>query len=126
VIIAERVRAAFEVAGVIVAGHRIDATVSVGAALSDAPVTNVEALLLLADAALYRAKAAGRNRIKFAGEDEEELAPSGRAKLIAAARNDPPENLVRLVRRNMTVRPLKADKVAAEDGVATPRLLNRR
>lgn len=66
--IAERVRAAFGAAGVAVAGRRIGATVSIGAALSDAPVTNVEALLLLADAALYRAKASGRNRLEIAGE----------------------------------------------------------
>ena len=31
-------------------------------------MTNVEALLLLADAALYRAKASGRNRLEIEGE----------------------------------------------------------
>jgi len=67
--IAERVRAAFEGAGAFVAGHRIGATVSIGAALSDEPVTNIEALLLRADAALYQAKAAGRNRLVMAGEE---------------------------------------------------------
>lgn len=67
--IAERVRLAFETAGVVVAGHRIGATVSIGVALSDAPVTNIEALLLRADAALYEAKAAGRNCVVVAGRE---------------------------------------------------------
>jgi diguanylate cyclase (GGDEF)-like protein len=68
-IIAERIRAAFEVAGVTVLGHTIGATVSIGAALSNAPVTNIEALLLLADDALYRSKAAGRNCVEIAGAE---------------------------------------------------------
>ena len=94
-IIAERVRAAFESAGVIVAGHRIGATVSIGAALSDAPVTNIEALLLLADAALYRAKAAGRNRLEIAGEE-----PAGEAaRLIAATRHADTGTVVPLPKR---------------------------
>ncbi len=32
-------------------------------------MTNIEALLLRADAALYQAKAAGRNRLVMAGEE---------------------------------------------------------
>ena len=79
--IAERVRTAFEAAGITIAGHRIAATVSVGAAMSDAQVTNIEALLLRADAALYRAKAAGRNRLVMAGEE-----PAGEAAHLVAAR----------------------------------------
>ncbi len=90
--IAERVRAAFEAAGVVAAGHRIGATVSIGAAVSDAPVTNVEALLLLADAALYRAKAAGRNRLEIAGEEP----ASETARLVAAARHAGTNNVVLL------------------------------
>jgi diguanylate cyclase (GGDEF)-like protein len=61
VCIAERVRCAFEVGGEVVAGQRIDATVSVGAA-SGHPARGFDALLARADAALYRAKADGRNR----------------------------------------------------------------
>ena len=66
--IAERVRTAFEAAGLAVSDQRVGATVSIGTAISDAPVTNIEALLLQADAALYRAKAAGRNCVVMAGE----------------------------------------------------------
>ena len=123
-VIAERVRAAFETAGAVVAGQRIGVTVSIGAALSDAPVTNVEALLLLADEALYRAKHGGRNRTKFA--DEAEPAPSDRARLIAAARNEPPENLVRLVHRKKKARPAGVEETKAADEAATSRLLYRR
>jgi diguanylate cyclase (GGDEF)-like protein len=61
VAIAERVRCAFEVDGQDVSGCRICATVSVGAA-SGHPARGFDALLARADAALYRAKADGRNR----------------------------------------------------------------
>ena len=40
----------------------IGATVSIGAATSHEPVTNIDALLARADAALYQAKHDGRNR----------------------------------------------------------------
>ena len=65
VMIAERVREAFEKAGAEVLGRVINATVSIGAAWT---VENVSADLVLADAdaALYRAKAAGRNRVMLA------------------------------------------------------------
>ena len=64
-LVAERVRGAFETAGVEVTGHHMDATVSVGIAAAVAP-TNIEAVLARADAALYRAKANGRNRVEEA------------------------------------------------------------
>jgi diguanylate cyclase (GGDEF)-like protein len=64
--IAERVRAGFEAAGAEVAGHAVGATVSVGAATSYDLVTNIDALIARADAALYRAKGAGRNRLRVA------------------------------------------------------------
>jgi diguanylate cyclase (GGDEF)-like protein len=63
--VGERLRAAFEAAGVEIAGCRIGATVSIGAATAKAPI-DVVALLQRADAALYAAKAAGRNRIVMA------------------------------------------------------------
>jgi diguanylate cyclase (GGDEF)-like protein len=65
VMIAERVRDAFETAGAEVLGRQINATVSIGAAWT---VENVSVDLVLADAdaALYRAKAAGRNRVMLA------------------------------------------------------------
>jgi diguanylate cyclase (GGDEF)-like protein len=59
-IAAERVRTAFEAAGVMVGGHELRATVSIGVA-SGVPGTDIAALLSRADTALYRAKANGRN-----------------------------------------------------------------
>src|SRR5581483_11731696 len=68
--IAERLRAGFEQAGVEISGHRMNATVSIGAACSAQAVGEIEVLLARADAALYRAKASGRNRMCAAGEEE--------------------------------------------------------
>ena len=69
--VAERVRAGFEIAGVEISGHRLGATVSIGAAEARMPGCDIETLLARADAALYRAKANGRNR--FEAADAEEL-----------------------------------------------------
>jgi diguanylate cyclase (GGDEF)-like protein len=66
---AERVRRAFERAGVTVAGCNLNSTVSIGAA-SGQSGTDIVALLAAADAALYRAKANGRNRVEV-NEDGE-------------------------------------------------------
>jgi len=65
--IAERVRMAFEAAGVEVSGRPVNATVSIGAAWTadDVPV---DVVLAEADAALYCAKAAGRNRLELLEE----------------------------------------------------------
>jgi diguanylate cyclase (GGDEF)-like protein len=65
--VAERVRAAFEAAGVEIDGQPIGATVSVGAACG-APGADIDTLLARADAALYKAKANGRNRVETAEE----------------------------------------------------------
>jgi two-component system, cell cycle response regulator len=67
--VAERVRRAFESAGVAVAGCDLNATVSIGVA-SGQPGTDIVALLAAADAALYRAKANGRNRVELAQDPE--------------------------------------------------------
>jgi diguanylate cyclase (GGDEF)-like protein len=64
--VAERVRAAFEIAGVEVDGHPLRATVSIGLATGPVLQCNVEQMLSVADAALYRAKANGRNRVEAA------------------------------------------------------------
>jgi diguanylate cyclase (GGDEF)-like protein len=73
--IAERIRTAFETAGVVIDGHTMNATVSIGAAwtVEDVKVDNV---LAAADAALYRAKETGRNRLVLAEEPVRGAAPS--------------------------------------------------
>ena len=66
---AERVRAAFEAAGVVVAGNELNATVSIGIADSLAKDASLEHMLSRADAALYAAKQAGRNRVVCAAHE---------------------------------------------------------
>jgi predicted signal transduction protein with EAL and GGDEF domain len=46
----------------------MNATVSIGAASADASAAELNALMTRADAALYRAKAKGRNRVEAAEE----------------------------------------------------------
>ncbi len=86
--VAERLRAGFQTAGVTVAGRAVGATVSVGVATSRAPVTDVDALLARADAALYRAKRDGRNRIHAAGDDEPVGEPARVIEMAPLARKD--------------------------------------
>jgi diguanylate cyclase (GGDEF)-like protein len=64
---AERVRAAFEAAGAVVDGQPLAATVSIGAA-TGTPGADIPAMLAAADAALYRAKENGRNRVELADQ----------------------------------------------------------
>jgi diguanylate cyclase (GGDEF)-like protein len=68
-LVAERIRKAFEAVGVTVAGCDLNATVSIGAAAGQ-PGTDIVALLAAADAALFRAKANGRNRVEAAKDGE--------------------------------------------------------
>jgi hypothetical protein len=65
--IAERIRVAFQTAAVELSGHAVNGTVSVGAAWTVDDV-HVDKVLAVADAALYRAKAAGRNQLVLADE----------------------------------------------------------
>ena len=98
--IAERVRSGFEASGLTVGTHSVGATVSIGAAISYDPVTSIDSLIASADAALYRAKHDGRNRVHIA---EQEMA-NERARLIAAARRARPVKsgaFTRLSRRNI-------------------------
>jgi diguanylate cyclase (GGDEF)-like protein len=64
-LLAERLRAAFEATAHKVAERTLTATVSVGVAISDAASSDLAALLDVADQALYRAKALGRNRVEL-------------------------------------------------------------
>ncbi len=75
--VAERIRARTEQAVIELSpGHRDQITVSIGIAVWPGDATTRVALLEAADAALYRAKAAGRNRWVVAGEA---LLPHGEA-----------------------------------------------
>jgi diguanylate cyclase (GGDEF)-like protein len=65
--VAERVRAAFERVAVELDGHPIAGTVSIGAACGS-PTAKIEMLIARADAAMYRAKLNGRNRVETADE----------------------------------------------------------
>jgi diguanylate cyclase (GGDEF)-like protein len=80
--IAERVRSGFEAAGATIANAPVGATVSIGATTSCDAVTSIDALIARADAALYRAKHDGRNRLHKAEGD----ISNERARLITAAR----------------------------------------
>jgi diguanylate cyclase (GGDEF)-like protein len=67
VIVAERVREAFEGSGIVDDTGPVDTTVSIGVAGGPAG-TELEVLLAAADAALYQAKRGGRNRVEAAEE----------------------------------------------------------
>lgn len=96
VLIAERIRSGFEAAGAAVAGHAVGGTVSVGLATAHEVVTNIDALIARADAALYRAKNDGRNRLRTATDE-----PAGeRARLIAAARTGKTAAVMRVVQND--------------------------
>jgi diguanylate cyclase (GGDEF)-like protein len=69
---AERVREAFEIAAKEIDGLPVGGTVSIGAAATDNPDADIDALLALADRALYAAKASGRNRFVLFGSSEEQ------------------------------------------------------
>jgi diguanylate cyclase (GGDEF)-like protein len=82
--VAERVRAAFEIAGAEISGRRIGATVSIGATCAAVPGCDIEALLARADAALYNAKGNGRNRLE-ASDDIDLPEGTGAPPLVPAA-----------------------------------------
>jgi diguanylate cyclase (GGDEF)-like protein len=79
-LVAERLRAAFQAAGVVISGHQIGATVSIGV-VTAIPPASIDSLLARGDAALYRAKHNGRNRVEF---DHEETRPAPSAQPIPA------------------------------------------
>jgi diguanylate cyclase (GGDEF)-like protein len=90
-IAAERVRAAFERAAQSLDSPQIPATVSIGVACG-VPTASVDVLIMRADAALYRAKANGRNRVE---PDEDMITPAAgrpgdaRADVRTEARSGP-------------------------------------
>ncbi|KRQ95536.1 sensor domain-containing diguanylate cyclase [Bradyrhizobium valentinum] len=67
VIVAERVREAFEASNIVCEQGPVDTTVSIGVAGGPAG-TELEVLLAAADTALYQAKRGGRNRVEAAAE----------------------------------------------------------
>lgn len=67
VVVAERVREAFEASGIVCEDGPVDTTVSIGVAGGPAG-TELEVLLAAADTALYQAKRSGRNRVEAAEE----------------------------------------------------------
>jgi len=67
VLVAERVREAFEASGIVCEEGPVDTTVSSGVAGGPAG-TELEVLLAAADTALYQAKRSGRNRVEAAEE----------------------------------------------------------
>ncbi len=67
VLVAERVREAFESSGIVIEDGPVDTTVSIGVAGGPAG-TELEVLLAAADTALYQAKRSGRNRVEAAEE----------------------------------------------------------
>jgi diguanylate cyclase (GGDEF)-like protein len=67
VLVAERVREAFEASGIVVEEGAVETTVSIGLAGGPAG-TELEVLLAAADTALYQAKRGGRNRVEAAEE----------------------------------------------------------
>ena len=84
--VGERLRLAFQIAGVEVAGHQLNATVSIGVASGVAPLS-IEDLFAIADTALYRAKENGRNRVEIArgavGAPDRAGAPSSAEPVLA-------------------------------------------
>lgn len=73
-VLAERIRRTVESTPLLVDGHLLQLTVSIGAAVAKPGEHDVTGLLRRADAALYAAKRAGRNRVMAADPDVVERA----------------------------------------------------
>ncbi|HZL29529.1 MAG TPA: GGDEF domain-containing protein [Pseudolabrys sp.] len=88
--VAERLRTAFQVTGLIVDDIAVGATVSIGLATTYRSTQTLDALILRADDALYEAKHGGRNRYCCA-EDEpgQPGVPVKSARKLAARRGNP-------------------------------------
>jgi len=88
---AERVRSAFAAAYIVRNGQHIAATVSIGVA-SGAPSTAIDHLIAGADAALYRAKTNGRDRVETAAEIAGGAEADGALQPAVSRRNNKREN----------------------------------
>ncbi len=84
-VLAERLRAAFETTPHKLAERPLTATVSVGVAISDDESFDLSALLDAADQALYRAKALGGNRVELSTHSAAMPPIKQRAALLATA-----------------------------------------
>jgi diguanylate cyclase (GGDEF)-like protein len=82
----EAVRYAFAKSGAFVDGLPVGATVSVGVAWDPGGGGDLNGLFRRADAALYAAKRAGRNRVELLEPDTEDLLPELQARVRAAKR----------------------------------------
>ncbi|MDO9411473.1 MAG: GGDEF domain-containing protein [Pseudolabrys sp.] len=89
--VAERLRAAYEIAGLMVDDIAVNSTVSIGMATSYSTVPDIDALLQRADEALYLAKREGRNRFRSAPEEP----GAEQARALSEARKKPAEGMVR-------------------------------
>jgi diguanylate cyclase (GGDEF)-like protein len=87
----EAVRSAFAKSAAFVDGLPMGATVSVGVAWDAGGGGDLNALFRRADAALYAAKRAGRNRVELLEPDTEDLLPELKARVRAAKRKSPGE-----------------------------------
>ncbi|MBX6427119.1 MAG: GGDEF domain-containing protein [Variibacter sp.] len=65
-VVADRIRRAFASTAEMVDGRPVEATISIGVAIIQDPEQDLDALIEQADQALYKAKAAGRNRVALA------------------------------------------------------------
>ncbi len=83
--VAERIRAAFDIAGEEIANITMRATVSIGAAAAPAKYAHLEALIARADTALYKAKSGGRNRVVADWNPSAEAPPEPAPPLVPAA-----------------------------------------
>jgi diguanylate cyclase (GGDEF)-like protein len=86
---AEVVRRAFAESAAVVDGLAIDGTVSVGAASDTHVGGDLSALFRRADAALYAAKRAGRNRVELLETDDGRMFSDLVAKVRSARHNTP-------------------------------------
>jgi diguanylate cyclase (GGDEF)-like protein len=74
--VAERIRRQIEATAVDVAGTPVKATVSIGIASTETFGYDLDLLTRRADAAVYAAKRAGRNRVALASEHDGLAAPA--------------------------------------------------